>query len=257
VGALALNAKNDLWVVLVTVVGSLLFMAILNRLWPWEKRQEHNNLIGWQLSVLGTTYAVLLGFMLFTVWTNFTAAELNADVEANSLVNVYHLADGLPDQQREEIKTLARQYADTVLEKEWPEMDRGELPLEGHYISEKMWNTIMSERSATPTESTAEDHAISELTSMSEHHRTRLLQSEARLPQILWWVLIVGGVLTIASGCLFGSGSFGLHAVQVFALSTLISLVLLAIADIDRPFQGAVHVTSYAFQRAQAHMREM
>ena len=75
------------------------------------------------------------------------------------------------------------------------------------------------------------------------HQRTSNVSSEASTP--------------FASGCLFGSGSFGLHAVQVFALSTLISLVLLAIADIDRPFQGAVHVTSYAFQRAQAHMREM
>ena len=55
----------------------------------------HNDLIGWQLSVLGTTYAVIVGFMLYTVWINFGAADLNADAEANSLVNVYRLSYGL------------------------------------------------------------------------------------------------------------------------------------------------------------------
>jgi hypothetical protein len=37
---------------------SLLFMVGLNRLWPVEKRHTENDLIGWQLNVLGTTYAV-------------------------------------------------------------------------------------------------------------------------------------------------------------------------------------------------------
>ena len=36
----------------------------------------------------------------------------------------------------------------------------------------------------------------------------------------------------------------------------LISLVLVAIADINRPFQGSVHVSDYAFRRAQMDMKE-
>jgi hypothetical protein len=43
---------------------------------------------------------------------------------------------------------------------------------------------------------------------------------------------------------------------QVFAFSLLISLVLVAIADIDRPFQGAVHVSSYAFEQARQSMKD-
>ena len=33
------------------------------------KRRTYNDIIGWQVSVLGTTYAVILGFMLYTVWS--------------------------------------------------------------------------------------------------------------------------------------------------------------------------------------------
>jgi len=38
------------------------FMAAVNYYWPPEQRRAHNDLIGWQLSVLGTTYAVIIGF---------------------------------------------------------------------------------------------------------------------------------------------------------------------------------------------------
>lgn len=50
------------------ILASLLAVAGLNKVWPREKRRAYNDLIGWQLSILGTTYAVILGFMLFAVW---------------------------------------------------------------------------------------------------------------------------------------------------------------------------------------------
>ena len=117
-----LNTGQNYVIVMLTVAASLLFMWGLNRIWPWDKRHAHNDLIGWQLSILGTTYAVILGFMLFTVWTDFGAAELNADNEANALANVYRLAVALPDQQRTQLQMLTRFYADTVINKDWPEM---------------------------------------------------------------------------------------------------------------------------------------
>jgi hypothetical protein len=42
----------------------------------------------------------------------------------------------------------------------------------------------------------------------------------------------------------------------VGAFTLLISLVLVAIADINRPFQGSVHVSDNAFRRAQMDMKE-
>jgi len=79
-----LNRTQNILILIVMMTGAMLFMAVLNRIWPREKRREHNDLIGWQLGILGTTYAVILGFMLYTVWTTFGAAELNADLETST-----------------------------------------------------------------------------------------------------------------------------------------------------------------------------
>jgi len=62
-------------IIILTMGVSLLFMVGLNRLWPVDKRHTDNDLVGWQLSVWAT-YGFTLGFMLYTGWTNFTAAYL-------------------------------------------------------------------------------------------------------------------------------------------------------------------------------------
>jgi hypothetical protein len=243
-------------VVLITMGASLLFMVGLNRIWPVAKRHTQNDLIGWQLSVLGTTYAVTLGFMLYTGWTNFTAASLNAEMEANALRNIYRLAEGLP-QQREQIQALARSYADVVIDHDWPEMAKGRLPEDSHEINESIWKALMAIKVSAPSEITAEDHALSELSTLTQHRRARLLQSTYRLPGIFWCVLLVGGVLTVLSVSMFGSASPRVHTMQVFSLTLLVSLVMLSIADVDRPFQGWVHVSDYAFRRAQTTMHDV
>jgi Protein of unknown function (DUF4239) len=249
-----LTLTQNIVILIFMMAGSMLFMAVLNRIWSREKRQVHNDLIGWQLNIIGTTYAVILGFMLYTVWTDFIAAKLNVDLEANALRNVYRLAAGLPEQQRTQLVAQTRSYVNAVIDLDWPDMAHGRTPEKSNEINQAMWKTLMSVKNASPTEIIAEDHAISELSALTEHRRTRLLQSSYRLPVIFWSVLLVGGFLTIASATMFGSPNAMLHALQVFSFTLLVTLVLLAIADVNLPFRGWVHVDNYAFIRAQENM---
>jgi|SRR5215469_12274484 len=249
------TVRQNFLVVIVAVIGSLLFMAILDRAWRPEKRRTYNDLIGWQLSILGTTYAVILGFMLYTVWTSYRDADLNVDLEANAVVDVYRLADGIPEPQRTQLKTLAGSYADVIVNREWLEMAKKEEPTQSTRIGTEMWKTVISVRPTSPAEVTAQDRALSELSDLSQHRLTRLMQSTTRLPNVLWSVLLVGGVLTIVAACTFGGENLRLQTLQIFSFSLLVSLSLVAIADIHRPFQGLIHVSENAFERAQQNMQ--
>ncbi len=242
-------------VVLLVVGISLGLFVVMDRVWPWDKRHEHNDVTGWQLGILGTTYAVILGFMLYAVWTDFDTATQNVEMEANSLTNLYRLADGLPDASRIELQKLAREYAEKVIENDWPEMDQGRVPKESVGLASKMERSLISVPEASKSAALAQDHAMTELSTMTACRRTRLLENALSLPTVLWFVLIVGGVLTIVSSCMFGSENRFLHGVQVVFFSLMIALVLLAIADINKPFRGSVHVGSDAFVRALENMR--
>jgi hypothetical protein len=251
-----LTLTQNILILVFTLCGSLLFMVGLNRIWPVGKRHTQNDLVGWQLSVLGTTYAVTLGFMLYTDWTNFNAAYLNAEMEANALRNIYRIAQALP-QQRDQIEGLTIDYAEAVIAHDWPDMAAGHLPEVSHRINEDMWKTLLSIKVTAPSELMAQDHALSELSQLTLHRRTRLLQSTYSLPSIFWCVLLTGGVLTVLSVSMFGSANQRVHTLQVFSLTLLITLVMLAIADVDRPYRGWVHISSYAFDRALQTMHEI
>ncbi len=74
---------------------------------------------------------------------------------------------------------------------------------------------------------------------------------------ILWCVLMAGGLLTFLSANIFNSDNPQLHLFQVLSFTLMITLVLLAIADVNRPFKGWVHVSNYPFVRAQETMAEL
>src|SRR5215469_3520597 len=161
------TVSQNLLMITAAVIVSMLFMIGLNRVWPSEKRRDYNDLIGSQLSILGTTYAVILGFMLFAVWNAYREADLNADLEANAVVNIYHLAGGLPEPQRAQLRDLARSYADVVLNRDWAEMAASEEPKQSSEINGEMWKTITSAQPKSLSEQTTQDHALSELSTLT------------------------------------------------------------------------------------------
>ena len=245
------TASQNIVGVTLTVLASLLIMVGLNRVWPREKRRSYNDLIGWELTVLGTTYAVILGFMLYAVWTTFYEAELNVDFEASAVVDVYRLGEGLQKPQRSHLQQLARDYLDMVIAQDWPRMVRGEAPVQSTAIDQEMWKIVMSIKPASPAEVNAQEHAMSALKSLGQGRMTRLRKGKERLPTVLWCLLLVGGSLSIISSCTFGSDSVKLQSAQVLCFSLLVSLSLVATADIHRPFRGLVHASDYAFRLAR------
>jgi|SRR6185437_10176859 len=251
-----LSFGQDLLILIATLAASLVFMVLLNRLWPQEKRSVNNDLIGWQLTIIGTTYAVILGFMLYTVWTAYGEAQVNVDLEANALRDLYRTADALPEPQRTQLKHDSRAYADAVIDRDWPEMADGKVPEASHLIDEAMWKTAMTIKPDSQTSIIYTNHLLGQLATLTEHRRTRMLQTVYKLPAIFWAVLVVGGVVTVLSAATFGARSTILHAFQVLSFTLLVTLVLLAISDVNLPFQGWIHIDNYAFIRARTYMTD-
>lgn len=251
-----LTAFENVVLIFCGPLAALLFLSVLNRLWPERRRHQHNDIIGWHVGVLGTIYAVIMGFMLYAVWTTFQDAKLNAETEANCLVNVFRMANGLPSPQREQIRQLARRYADIVVDQEWPGMHEDELSSAGHSTVQQMWTIMLQTQPSTFGQQTSMNLTLAELSSMTQHRRIRQIESQSKLPDVLWVVLIVGGIITVLSACLFGVENSALHRLQVLILAILVTLILIATADIDRPFQGVVHVMPTGFERARATFAE-
>lgn len=249
-----LTISGNIALILFCIAASCAFFAILNCLWSPARRRVHNDVIGWQISVIGTIYAVIIGFMLYAVWGNFQTADTNADSEANSAVDLFRISKGLPTAQRDLIQSLSQNYVNAIITEDWPAMRKGREGKTSNDIIEQLWSVTTSTETKTDAQQTNLNHAISILTELTEHRRLRRLQNHTSLPGLLWAVLICGGIITIVSCCLIGSENSALHVVLIIGLTLLVSLILAAIAEIDGPFRGSVHVSPNAFVQAQKSM---
>jgi hypothetical protein len=233
---------------------SMFSVAVLNRLWPISSRKLVNDVTGWQLGILGTTYGVILGFMLFTVWNDFRAAEVNTNLEASSLLTVSRIGAGLPSPDREAIHALGLKYAEAAIHEDWPAMQVQQDSSASQRVAGDMWK-VLAEMKSDGAGSGSADHLANALRDLSERRNLREQELRDRVPVILWILLVAGAGATVGSACLLGNDNKWLHYCQVLALTFVVSVTLAAIGDLARPFEGAVSVTPVAFERALALMR--
>ncbi len=117
-----------------------------------------------------------------------------------------------------------------------------------------MWKVLTAVR-AEGLEVNSVDHLTSALSDLTERRNLREQEFRIRLPKILWMLLVVGAGVTVGSSCLLGNDNKWLHYCQVLALTFVVAVTLAAIADLARPFEGAVAVTPVAFERALSMMQ--
>jgi hypothetical protein len=77
---------------------------------------------------------------------------------------------------------------------------------------------------STDAEQVLYDQGLEQVHQLADDRRARLLESEAGLPSILWFVLLVGGIVVVGFTYLFGLENDTSHILMVAALGLVISL---------------------------------
>jgi Protein of unknown function (DUF4239) len=230
--------------VLVAVVGLLL----VQRLVPPDRREAHNDVAGFIYAVLGVAYAVLLAFVVIAVWEEYKTAQTNVESEANELAGVYFLASQLPEPQRTRLQDLARTYARVAVEEEWPMMERGQTSPRADSLLGQLRLELLQFDPRTRGEQVLYERGLTDLHNAIDARRSRLLEVREGIPNLLWVVLVVGGVITVSFTYLFGLKSNLAHALMVAALTLLICGVLFTIAEFNNSFSGPVAIQPDAFR---------
>jgi hypothetical protein len=230
--------------VLVAVAG----LVLVQRLVPPERREGQNNVAGFIYAVLGVAYAVLLAFVVIAVWQDYKAAQTNVESEAHELAGVYFLASQLPEPERTRIQDLVRTYVRVVVDEEWPMMERGQTSPRADSLLRRLTSKILGFDPHTKGEQVLYESGLTQLHDAADARRSRLLEVREGIPDLLWVVLVVGGVITVCFTYLFGLKSNLAHALMVAALTLLICGILFTIGEFNNPFSGVVEIRPEAFK---------
>lgn len=212
--------------------------------------EQHNEVAGFIIAVIGGLYAVLLAFVVISVWEQFDAAQTNAAHEANLVELFYADATFFPG-HTESIRADLRAYAQSVVDDDWKEMaaHQSDSPRTDRRLR-TLFENFRAIHPQTTEEGAFYTEAVRQLYDLADARRLRVDAGGDELPVILWTALTVGGVITIGFTYFFGISHFGAHILMVAALSTMIALTLFVILSLDLPFSGDLRVTSAAMENA-------
>jgi hypothetical protein len=228
----------------------------VERLWPANRREAYNDVIGFVYAVIGVTYAVLLGLVVISAWNGLDRAKANTYTECDALIWLDWYAYSLPQPQHAVAQSLLKQYTVAVIGTEWPEMAHQRSSPQAWSIYQQLHKLILGQQPATPAAVARYQMGTRAADQLGAARRQRLNQAEEGIPALLWAALITGGVITIGFAYLFGMKSTTTHALVMFSLTLLIGGLLLVAYEINYPFSG-IKVGPEALRLALDRMEQL
>jgi Protein of unknown function (DUF4239) len=230
------------------VVLSLFVGYIVAQITSDEVRKAHNELAGFILAVIGVIYAVLLAFVAIGVWERFQVSEARTYDEAGALSTVYRDSEAFP--QGEQLRREVREYTESVIKVEWPLMRSGEEFRLASPLLERVAGTIRSLPVGSARLQNIQAQMLTAVDTALADRDARLTVDSRGINGIIWWVLLIGAVITVGFTYLFGFHRTVMQAAMVGSLSLLVGLVIFLVIALDFPYRGSISVQPEAFRAA-------
>ncbi|AHI00381.1 DUF4239 domain-containing protein [Kutzneria viridogrisea] len=248
--------QGILWVLGAAIVSGGL-TALLHRRTSGDGRSIGNEATSAVFTIVAGLHAVLVAFVLISLFDATNAAHDGAQQEANALVAVTWAGDSLPDPTKSKIHELARRYATTVRDQEWPQM-RQEQAVTGPGAQQlAQLHDAITEAASTDDEwlKDRKTEAANQLWTVYQARQTRLDAADGSgVNTVVWLALIIGALMSVAFAYLFGGTRIIRHVLTVALFAATITLVLYAIYQMQSPFTGGANVDPEAFSDALSRL---
>jgi hypothetical protein len=244
------------WVLGVAIVAGAL-TVLIHRLTSGDGRSSNNESAGNVFVIVGGLQAVLVAFVLISLFDTVSSAQDNAQQEANGLVAVSWAADSFPEATRAEIHDLARKYATAVRDQEWPQMQAGDTVTGPgpQYLADIHQAIDQASDNGDDWLKDRKTEASNQLWQVYQFRQDRLdAASGGGVNAVTWFALIVGTLLSMTFTYLFGGPKLIAHVVIVGVLAATMTLLLFAIYQLQDPFNGGANVGPDAFGSALARL---
>ncbi|HEY1174598.1 MAG TPA: hypothetical protein VGF17_00445, partial [Phytomonospora sp.] len=169
---------------------------VQQRFSPPQTREPYNEVAGSVFEIVSVLYAIVLAFVLIAVWEQMTEAQRTSYSESAAVVEIYWDAQNLPDGQRVAVQDLCVQYANQVVNVEWPEMKAHQpVSQDGWAIADAIRGQWSSWNAVGDVENAVKDDGRDRIRVLYDARAERLGTAEDGLSGVMWLVLIAGAVL--------------------------------------------------------------
>ena len=204
--------------------------------------------------MVGVFYAVMLAFVVIAVWEDFRKTEEAVRDEAKAAVDLHRLTFALPVEGGAEIRTHLLDYVNDVREHEWTTMAVGEPSDAVVKDLDQLSQAIFNVEPTNEQGLALYQDALRLVALMTDNRNERLDSADGSMPRILWFVLIIGGLITLGYPAFFGTTNLLAQILMTAALAELVALAMLLGLAFDYPFTGEVRISAFPFDHALRQM---
>jgi hypothetical protein len=207
----------------------------------------HNEGVDAYIAAAAVFYGIVAGLIAVAAWEQFSSLDDRVTQEAGAVATLYRNVATYPEPYGSRMREELRAYTRAVIEG-WPLLQHGVVPTQPAALLDAFQATFYSFDPKTERDRIIHAAAIAEFDRMIELRRLRLKDKDAGLPEALWAVVIIGGILTIVLTYFLALERFRVHLVMTIVSGILVSLLIFMIAAVDHPFRGGVSIGPDAFQ---------
>jgi uncharacterized membrane protein YraQ (UPF0718 family) len=256
---------HSTWVVGLLVVGiwtglSLAGLYLFNRLVDVHHRHKDTETVGLTYAIVAVVYAVLIGFIVVDVFETYAKGDEIATAEANKLSNLMLDSSGLPPELAGLVRGDLNKYIDIVVKTEWPSQQAGKLDEKvfepGWEVLSRLSKRLAQFEPATTGQNVNKGEMLRVGNELIKARRSRIIAAGEHLPEVVWQILILAGIVSVVYTYLFGAHTFKIHMAITGLIAATISLVFVLIIALDYPFRGDVSVGDDAFVSVKAMASE-
>lgn len=240
------------FLIILAVVSISLSMGglwLVRRTVSHETLMDHHDVAAAMLSVVGSLYAVVLGLVVVGSISKFEQARETVTHEANSLRNVYSLTRGLKNPLKEKIRELCVAYAREVIQYDWPKMAESSKSEQVDNTFANLSARIVELNPANSSEANLQQNLLAAINEIDDDRAMRTIMSTPSFGELIWAVLIVGGVVLIVYTYFFGVENLKLQLLMTGLVTVVLVLNMIIVAMFAYPFTGDVKVRPTPFER--------
>jgi hypothetical protein len=203
--------------------------------------------------VLAGGFAIFAGFVIFLAFTTYDQSRAGAEAEALTVVQMYQTAQFLKPETRDRLAGELVCYGRSVISREWPLMESGELGDTLNPWGIALFRTIRAASPTTVSEETAYAKWFDQTSDREEARRDRVYGAAGVIPATLWIVLLLAAGVIFAFMLFFADPGEMKRSqgMLIGSATTVVTVTLLAIFALDNPYRpGMGSIQPVAMERS-------
>lgn len=200
-------------------------------------------------AVLSGLFIVALAFYTVIVWEQASTTEDGSSAEAAAIADAYWQTAVLPQPQRDQIRTMLRDYTKSVTDHEWPRLAQGS----GDERTDSLLNSLQAEivnLPASPDQvKSARERSVDRVRQIRDLRRERVdaAQGLSSTGQLTLAATLLGAAAMVVFPLLVGFTARFRHIVQMAITAGALAGVCVVCVGMAHPFNGWLRVEPDAF----------